>query len=285
MQNKGIDLNITGRIIDRPTVKWDLGLNISNYQNQLLAMSTDETLTQIAGGTVRTKVGAPIAQFWGYQTDGIFRTQAEATAANLKIKNTDGTVVPFTAGDVKFVDQNLDGVINEKDMTVIGDPNPKFFGSVSNKIQYKRFTLNALITFSVGGSVYNALRANLESMSSLDNQTIVATDRWQTDGQITNTPKAVWGDPMGNARFSDRWIEDGSFARLKSVTLSYDIPLKSGFINNAQAYVTATNLLTFTNYLGYDPEFSSGQSPLYYGVDNGMSPQPRSVLVGIKIGL
>ena len=285
LQNKGIDLNITGRIIDRPTVKWDLGLNISNYQNQLLAMSTDETLTQIAGGTVRTKVGAPIAQFWGYQTDGIFRTQAEATAANLKIKNTDGTVVPFTAGDVKFVDQNLDGVINEKDMTVIGDPNPKFFGSVSNKIQYKRFTLNALITFSVGGSVYNALRANLESMSSLDNQTIVATDRWQTDGQITNTPKAVWGDPMGNARFSDRWIEDGSFARLKSVTLSYDIPLKSGFINNAQAYVTATNLLTFTNYLGYDPEFSSGQSPLYYGVDNGMSPQPRSVLVGIKIGL
>jgi hypothetical protein len=145
--------------------------------------------------------------------------------------------------------------------------------------------LNALFTYSVGGDVYNALRANLESMSNLDNQTIAAIYRWKSEGQITNTPKAVWADPMQNSRFSDRWIEDGSYVRLKSITLSYDLPLKVSFVNNAQIYVTGNNLLTFTNYLGYDPEFSTSQNPLYAGVDSGVSPQPRSVLIGIKIGL
>jgi hypothetical protein len=105
------------------------------------------------------------------------------------------------------------------------------------------------------------------------------------DGQLTNTPKATWGDPMGNARFSDRWIEDGSFMRLKSITLAYDLPLKTDFIRSAQVYITGNNLLTLTKYLGYDPEFSTSQSPLGYGIDSGVSAQPRTVLVGVKIGL
>jgi len=219
----------------------------------------------------------------------VLQSQSEATAANLIIKNSDGSTLPFTAGDVKFVDQSVngvkDGIINENDMVVIGDPNPDYYGSITNKIQWKRFTLNTLFTFSIGNDVYNALRSNLESFSNTDNQTIAAIYRWKTDGQLTNTPKAVWGDPMGNARFSDRWIEDGSYIRLKSVTLSYDFKIKTGFINGLQMYVTGNNLLTATKYLGYDPEFSSSSNPLSYGIDNGISPQPRTILFGVKIGL
>ena len=90
---------------------------------------------------------------------------------------------------------------------------------------------------------------------------------------------------MGNDRFSDRWIEDGSFLRMKSITLSYDFPIKEGFLKGIQAYVTGNNLLTFTKYLGYDPEFSASSSPLYYGIDTGLTPHPRSILFGVKIGL
>ena len=285
LQNNGIDLNISGRIIDRKNLKWDASLNISAYKNTLLSLSTDEELHTIAGGVVRTKVGAPVAQFYGYQTDGILNSTDEATEANLKIKNPYGVEYAFNAGDVKFVDNEKDGIINEADMTVIGDPNPDFFGSIVNGIQYKRFSLNTIFTFMVGNDVYNALRANLESMNGLDNQTNAIVGRWKYDGQQTTTPKATWGDPMGNARFSDRWIEDGSYLRLKSLTLSYELPLKTGFINSAQVYVTGNNLLTFTNYLGYDPEFSISQSPIYAGIDTGVSPQPRTVLLGVKIGL
>jgi len=289
LRNKGIDLNVNGRIIDRKSFKWDMVLTVSMNKNRLSARSTDETFTTINDAVIRTKVGSPIAQFYGYKTDGVFSTQAEATAANLKIKNTDGTVLPFTAGDVKFVDQAVngvkDGIINEKDMVVIGNPTPDYYGAITSKLQWKRFTLDALFTYSIGNDVYNALRANLESLSGTDNQTIVATYRWKYNGQVTNTPKAVWNDPMGNARFSDRWIEDGSYLRLKSLTLAYDFKVKTGFINSAQIYVTGNNLLTLTKYLGYDPEFSTSSSPLSYGIDNGVSPQLRSVLFGVKIGL
>jgi len=285
LQNSGIDVNINGRVMDTKNFKWDMGLNISKYKNRLLAMSQDETFNQIAGATIRTKIGAPLGQFYGYQTDGIINSTAEANEAGLKIHNPDGTEIPFTAGDVKFVDTFKDGIIDYKDMTVIGDANPDFVGSFTNRLQWKQFTLNALFTYSVGGDVYNAVRANLESMSGFDNQTIAAVYRWKAEGQQTTTPKAVWGDPMANSRFSDRWIEDGSYVRLKSVTLSYDFPIKAGVVNDLQLYVTANNLLTFTNYLGYDPEFSTSQNPLAYGIDSGVSPQPRSILFGVKLGL
>lgn len=285
MQNNGIDLNISGRIIDNKVWKWDLGLNVSTYQNKLVSMSTDEEFNTIAGATVRTKVGSAVAQFYGYKTDGIFTSKAEADAAGLKIQNPDGAILPFTAGDVKFVNLNDDKIINEEDMTVIGDANPDFFGSINSRLQWKRFSLNAQFSFMVGNDVYNALRANLESMSNTDNQTISAIYRWKLDGQQTTTPKATWADPMGNSRFSDRWIEDGSYLRLKNLTIAYNIPLKSSFITNAQIYVTGSNLLTFTKYLGTDPEFSIGQSPVYAGIDTGVTPQQRTILFGVKVGL
>jgi len=285
MSNTGIDLSVSGRIIDKTNIKWDVSASVSSFKNKLLSMSSDETLYSYAGGTIRSKVGSSVAEFYGYQTNGIFKSAKEASDENLSIEKSDGTKVAFTAGDVRFVDQDGNNIINEADKVVIGKATPDVYGSINSRVQWKRLTLNTLFTYSIGNDIYNATRATLESMSNTDNQTIAAIYRWKTDGQNTNMPKAVYGDPMGNSRFSDRWIEDGSYIRLKSVTLSYDLPLSTTIVNGIQVYVTGNNLLTFTKYLGYDPEFSSSQNPLYYGIDNGITPLQRTILVGVKIGL
>jgi TonB-linked SusC/RagA family outer membrane protein len=285
MQNTGFELGVQGRIVNTG-FKWDLGLNLSRYRNEVTALSEDGQLTQIAGANVLTKAGAPLGQFYGYKTGGVYATSTDAAAGGLSIQRGDGSLIPFRAGDVRFVNVDAtDNIINENDMAVIGDPNPDLFGSIVSKMQWKRFTLNAVVTFSYGNDIYNAVRASVESMTGTENQTTVVNSRWSYEGHQTSTPKATWGDPMGNARFSDRWIEDGSYVRLKNVSLSYDIPLRVSFIKGFQVYVTGNNLLTFTGYLGYDPEFSAMQSPLYYGIDMGFTPQPRAVLLGVKLGL
>ncbi len=122
-------------------------------------------------------------------------------------------------------------------------------------------------------------------MNNVYNQTDAALSRWKSNGQVTSMPKAVWGDPMGNGRFSSRWIEDGSYLRLRVVTLSYDVPFKPGFFKNATIYATGNNLVTATKYKGYDPEFSATESIFGQGVDNTLEPQFRSVQVGFRVGL
>lgn len=286
MKNTGIELGINGRVINNRNLKWDLGINIAHYKNKVTALSTDEKLTEIAGGYIRTKVSAPIGQFYGYKTNGVYSTTQDATNAGLSIRNENGTYTAFKAGDMRFVNvDNSDNVIDSKDMVVIGDPNPDFFGNISSNLRYKDFQLSAIFTYSVGNDIYNSLRRDLESMTEYNNQTQAIVNRWSYEGQITDIPRATWNDPMGNSRFSDRWIEDGSYLRMKTVTLSYDFPLKQKFVKALQLYVTGNNLLTFTKYLGYDPEFSASQSPLYYGIDTGMTPLMRSVLFGVKLGL
>ena len=283
MKNTGFEIGINGRLINSD-IKWDLGINFSKYKNKITALSQD-FISDIAGGNVIASKGNPLGLFYGYKTAGVYSTQAEAAAEGLHILMNDGTERAFSAGDVRFVKNSPGHILNENDMTVIGDPNPDFYGSIVNRLQWKRFILNFVFTYSYGNDVYNAVRARFESMTGFDNQTINITNRWVKEGHITDTPKAAWGDPMGNSRFSDRWIEDGSYIRLKSLTLSYDIPVKLSFIRNLQVYATGLNIVTFTKYLGYDPEFSAMQSPLYYGIDTGISPQPRTFLLGVKMGL
>ena len=286
MQNRGFELGIYGRIINRE-LKWDMGINVAHYKNKLTALSANEMVTQIAGANILTRAGDPVGLFYGFKTNGIYATSAEAAADGLHILRGDGTMIPFQAGDVRFVNMNGDHVIDEKDMTVIGDPNPDLTGSIVNRLQWKRLALNVVFTYSYGNDVYNAVRASVESISGPGNQTLAVLNRWNREGHITSVPRAVWDDPMGNARFSDRWIEDGSYIRLKTLSLSYDIPVPArlSFISGLQVYLTANNLLTFTKYLGYDPEFSALQSPLAYGIDMGMTPMPRTFLFGIKLGL
>jgi TonB-linked SusC/RagA family outer membrane protein len=285
LQNTGFELAVQGRVINS-VFKWDAGVNISGYKNKLKELSVDETVTQIAGANILTKTGKPAGLFYGYQTAGVYATSAEAAEAKLNIQRGDGTLAPFHAGDIRFADLHPDGIIDDKDRTVIGDPNPDFYGSIINRLQWKRWVLNTVFSFSYGNDVYNSVRASAESMTGSDNQTININNRWSGEGHVTDTPRAIWGDPAGNARFSDRWIEDGSYIRLKSLSIAYDIPLKiPSFKGGLQVYATALNPVTWTEYLGCDPEFSAGQSPLYYGIDTGITPQPRSIILGIKLSL
>lgn len=284
MRNNGIDFSLNSRIINT-AFKLDVGINVSTYSNRITALPANDMITNYGGATMITKVGQSAAMFYGYQTNGVFTSNAEAANANLSIRGTDGGLIPFKGGDVRFVDVNKDGVIDDKDRVVIGNPNPDFVGSFNGKLSYKNISLSAIFTFSSGNQLYNRPRNILQSLSSPANQFGNVVNRWRFDGQITDVPKATYGDPMGNARFSDRFIEDGSYIRLRTLAINYNLPVKPKFLKYATVYLTADNLFTLTKYLGYDPEFSATGSPLTQGIDTALEPQFRSAQLGVRIGL
>ncbi|MCH7414532.1 SusC/RagA family TonB-linked outer membrane protein [Belliella sp. R4-6] len=284
MNNKGIDFAINSRVWDRE-LKLDLGLTLGRYINEVTALPYNQRLTPVGKGEVITTQGQAAAMFYGYKTNGVFSTSSEASASGLQTRAADGTLMPFRAGDVRFVDLNGDGIIDANDKQIIGNPNPDFFGMFSLNAAYKRFTFDAAFTFSVGNDIYNYQRHQLESMTNFDNQLISVNNRWRNEGQITDMPRLSFGDPYGNSRFSDRWIEDGSYLRLKAVNITYNIPIDGRMVKNLTIYGSGQNLFTLTNYLGYDPEFSATRSVFGQGVDYGLMPTFSSVLLGLKIGL
>lgn len=285
MRTRGIDFGLNGRILNK-TIKWDAGLTLGTSTNKVSNLPNGTSvISNYAGGAYITSIGKSANQFFGNKTNGVYTSDAEATAAGLFIRNSAGTLVPFAGGDVRFVDANGDKIIDDADRMVIGNPNPTVFGSFSSTVSYKNWSLDALITFVSGNDVYNYTRAQLESGSTYFNQTEALNNRWRGNGQVTNTPKANYGDPMGNARFSDRWIEDGSYLRLRTVNVSYNIPLKTKGFKYAKVYATANNVFTLTNYLGYDPEFSNSGSIFTSGVDTTLEPQFRSFQLGFRVGL
>ncbi|MDP4270838.1 MAG: SusC/RagA family TonB-linked outer membrane protein, partial [Bacteroidota bacterium] len=285
MTNKGFEFSANVKALNLKNLKWELGLSVGHYKNEITSLPSGDYTTSVYDGEVLTAVGQPVGAFYGYKTQGVFSTKAEAANANLKIKNSDGSYTAFGAGDMHFVDVHKDGIIDANDKQVIGNPNPDVYGTITSKIAVKKFTLNTIFTYSLGNDIYNYYRSQLEAGKDLSNQTATMLSRWTADGQITAQPKAVYGDPMGNARFSDRWIEDGSYMRLKTVSLAYDLPLKNNFIQGFTVWVSANNLVTFTKYLGVDPEVSAKNSVYYQGVDAGLVPQTRSYYLGIKFNL
>lgn len=285
MKTTGIDFSINARVINKKSLKLDAGIILMSYRNKITQLPAD-VVTNYGGASLLSTVGSSGAVFYGYQTRGVFSTDADATTAALAKKSSIGTMAGYGAGDVRFVDVNGDHIIDDKDKVQIGNPNPDFTGAFTSKLTYKAFTLDVLFTFSKGNKIYNGVRANLEAQSDADNQLVSVNNRWRTQGQQTNMPKATWGDPMGNSSFSDRWIEDGSFLRLKTISANYNMPLKSTFIvKYISFYVTGNNLLTFTKYLGYDPEFYSAETMFARGIDVGMEPNYKSVVGGVRIGL
>ena len=285
LRNRGGSLAISGRVVETRDWHFDLGAQIGMYRNKVTKLNDGDFITDIAGGQVLTSVGNPVGLFYGYNSEGVFSTAAEAADANLKMVNSDGSMSLYEAGDIHFADRDGNGIINDKDRMVIGNPNPDFYGNINMSLNWKNFTLSTMFTYSVGNDVYNALRANLESGSDIYNQSTAMTNRWRANGQVTDMPRATYGDPMGNARFSNRWIEDGSYLRWKSLQLSYKLPLRSSFIQGLTFTFSVTNLVTWTKYLGPDPECYSGSSPLYMGIDSGLMPQSREFNFGIKINL
>ncbi len=284
MTNSGIELGINSRLINQKNLKWDFGVTIAKNKNEITRLPQNEIISNYNGAVILSRVGQSANLFYGYKTNGIYRSDQEANSSGVQNK-IDTEYFPVAGGDVRFIDVDGNKIIDLDDRQIIGDPNPDFLGSFFTKVDYKRWTLNSLFTFSVGNDVYNAVRAGIESMDGYNNQSIVTMNRWRTDGHVTDIPRATWGDPLMNSRFSDRWIEDGSYLRLRTISLSYNIPLKSNIVRNASIYAIATNLFTMTNYLGYDPEFSANTSIFSRGVDIGLNPQYKSVQLGLRIGL
>lgn len=283
---QGFDIAMNAQVINQPFV-WDVGLTFSTYKTEVNEIYRGEKITELYGANVLTQVGGPLGVFYGYKTNGVYSTQAEADAADLYTRLPNTELSRFNAGDVKFINTNpeVDNIIDEKDRVVIGDPNPDFYGSITSRMSWKGITLDALISYSIGRDVYNYQRRQLESMQNFDNQTAAIVNRWMYEGQQTDIPRAMYGDPIDNSRFSDRWIEDGSYVRLQNVTLGYLLPYKPFGIQKIEVYAAANNLFTISGYKGLDPSFSSGGYSLMQGIDLGLVPQMKSVMVGVKIGL
>lgn len=285
LENIGADLGLRVKLINTKDWKWEMGANVAAYKNKITALPDGDYTTTLYGANVLTSVGRPAGVFYGYETAGVYATQQEAEADGHTLVATTGEVTAFGAGDMRFVDHVDDNIINEKDMVVIGDPNPDFYGNLYSNLSYKRFSLSMNFNYSYGNDIYNYQRAQLEGGSQFFNQTTALNRRWIAEGHQTDIPKATFGDPMGNSRFSDRWIEDGSYLRLRSVTLSYALPVNSVWLQGVTVWATANNLFTLTNYLGSDPEVWAGNAVLNQGIDRGLTAQGRSLLMGLKINL
>ncbi|HYX05569.1 MAG TPA: SusC/RagA family TonB-linked outer membrane protein [Bacteroidales bacterium] len=285
LSNQGYEVSANIKLLNLKSLKWEIGASAGHYDNKIESLPDGNYTTSFDGAEIFTSVGNPAGVFYGYKTNGIFTSQAEADAANLKLIDSKGNEHYFGAGDVHFVDRDQNGIINEKDKQIIGDPNPDIYGSFNTNIFVKNFKISAFFTYSYGNDVYNYLRSQLESGSRLINQTTAMLTRWNAEGQQTNQPKAVFLDPMGNSRFSNRWIEDGSYLRLKTLSVSYKIPLKSNWIDGLTVWASANNLWTLTDYLGRDPDVSAGNSVLFQGIDTGLIPAYKSYFIGIKMNL
>jgi TonB-linked SusC/RagA family outer membrane protein len=286
MRTFGAELSLNSRVVNSPDFIFDFGLNLATYKNKIEGLPNGDIYTQFGGATYMTSVGKDANLFYGLQTNGVYSTTIEAQADGLSRRLTNGELVPFKGGDMRFTDSNGDKVIDDKDRMVIGNPNPDLTGSFTANLTYKRFSLQGLFNFSVGNDLYNGVRYNLEKMSGYENQSVAVENRWRAEGQQTNMPKAVWGDPMGNASFSDRWIEDGSYLRLKTLVIGYDFNVeKYNYIKAIKIYATANNLFTLTDYLGYDPEFSATSSLFGQGADIGLAPQFKTFQLGLRLGL
>lgn len=286
MTNTGWELAAQLKVLNTRDFQWELGLSAGGYVNEVQSLPDNRPIiSALYGGEMITQVGQPYASFYGYKTTGVYKTRDEAEAGGLTKLMNDGSYAPFGAGDMIFEEVVKDGVIDEKDRQIIGNPTPSLYGNFSTRMNYKRWSLNAVFAYSLGNEVYNYYRRNLESGMNYNNQTLAMNRRWTGEDQDTDMPRAVYGDPMGNARFSDRWIEDGSYLRFKNLSIAYELPLNSEFIEGLSVWASGENLYTWSRYLGLDPEVSAGNSVFQQGIDIGLLPPTRSYSIGVKINL
>lgn len=292
LENTGFEASVSFKPVVTKDWHVELGATVGHYKNKVTQLPNGDYTSSVYGdNNLLTAVGNPVALFYGYETKGVFSDDAEALAAGkggyLYMLDNAENRHDFVAGDVHFVDKNNDGVIDAADKVVIGDPNPDIYGNIFATVGWKDLTLSLGFNYSLGNDVYNYQRSVLNSGSTFYNQQVASVGRWRYEGQQTELPKAVYGDPMGNNRFSDRWIEDGSYLRLKTLNLSYRVPVPGNWtwLQGLTVWAEAQNLLTLTKYTGSDPEFSIGNSVFYQGIDCGNLAQGRAFYAGVKINL
>ena len=280
--NQGIEFAAQVKILDGEKWKWNISANLTTLHNKVKDLPNGDIDYTYDKFTSVTREGESIGSFFGYKVQGVY-----AKAEDVNLNRADG--LPFVAGDYRFEDLNTDGTINTEDRQVIGSPLPDFFGGFGTMLAYKGLSLDVHFTYSYGNDVYNLFKQRMSSMEDYSNQSAAVVNRWISEAQPGkgDLPRLAYGDPSGNFVTSDRWVEDGSYLKLKSVTLDYNVPLKNrtGFVKGIQVFANANNLFTVTNYSGFDPEVFVSPHPMLRGVDTGASPNPRSYIFGIKLSL
>jgi hypothetical protein len=287
LENSGFEAGIGIKVLNLKDLTWEVGATVGHYKNEITALPDGDKAfeTQAYGATILSQVGSAVGVFYGYKTQGVYATQAEADRDGYYQVNSRDQREYFSAGDMRFVDKDGNGVINEDDRFIIGDPNPDVYGNIYTRLNWKNWALDVTMRYSLGNDVYNYQRSLLEGGSRFYNQTTAMLARWTTEGQQTEIPRISYGDPMGNARFSDRWIEDGSYLRLSNVSLSYYIPIQSTYLQGITVWGGAYNLFTLTHYLGSDPDCGVSGSALLQGIDCGLQAIAPSLAFGVKINL
>jgi TonB-dependent starch-binding outer membrane protein SusC len=299
MENKGFDVGVTAEWFQSRGDGFNLSssLTLSRNRNKVTSLYKDQPNL----GTNSIIVGQPLGVFYGYVMDGIFQSQAEVAAHATQTVNTNPRLAT-AAGDIRWKDLNGDGLINTSDRQVIGNPWPDYEGGLNNTASYKGVDLSAFIQFSQGNDIFNGIRIYKDRFGSDgDNHDVRALERWTPTNPSNTEPRAIWGDPNGNTRTSSRFVEDGSYWRLKNVVLGYRLPIQASGstasqgwaqwigsaigARNIRVYVQGQNLITETNYSGFDPEVnSSGNSSTTRGYDFYALPQPRTITFGFNIG-
>ncbi|MBP5170631.1 MAG: SusC/RagA family TonB-linked outer membrane protein [Bacteroidales bacterium] len=301
LSNRGYELRFTYDAINTRDLKLSLNCNFSHNENKVekLPVNMNEENYTFNNGSyaVRVVEGDPIGSFYGYRYKGVYDNTDETWARDesgrvmydyqgrpIVMKNGNTTVFP---GDAKYEDINYDGVINEYDIVYLGNSNPKFIGGAGFTLKYKPWTLTTFFYGRLGQKVINQARMDLESMYGTNNQSTAVLSRWRNEGDAATTdiPRALYG--MGyNYLGSDRFVEDASFVRLKTLTLSYSVPrevLKKYNINTLSVFCTGYDLFTWTKYNGQDPEVSIPSSATALIKDNSSTPVTKRVSVGFNI--
>lgn len=285
IKNKGFEFALNTKNFVRE-FKWNTNFNIGFNRNKIVSLP-DEVLTNgyIQNGTYHIlQVGQPIGSFYGYKFLGVY-SRDEDNKNQVKNGSSNGKL--FRGGDPIWQDLNGDNIIDPRDKQIIGNAQPKFTGGLTNNFTYKNFSLGVFFQFSYGNDIYSNLNMMRNWVFAYNNVSRDALNRWRKQGDITNYPRPIRNDPMGNEynRVSDRWVEDGSYLRLKNVNIAYNFPrsiINRLNINALRLYASGENLLTWTNYTGYDPDVSS-YSGLRIGVDDGSYPQSRTFILGLNV--
>ncbi len=285
ISNKGMEFSLITHNFDGE-FQWTTSFNLGLNRNTVVSLPQD-VLTNgfIQNGTYHIlKEGEPIGVFYGWKFLGVY-SRDEDNVNDVRFGSTSGK--PFKGGDPIWDDLNNDNVINDDDKQIIGNAQPLFAGGLNNDFSYKNFSLNVFLQFCYGNDIYSHLNNMRNWVFAYNNVSTDALNRWREQGDVTNYPAPIRNDPMRNEylRVSDRWVEDGSYMRLKNLTLSYTIPsdiTSRVGVSRLRAYVTGQNLLTFTHYTAYDPEVNSYDG-LQIGVDEGAYPMSRTVIFGINM--
>lgn len=296
LRNRGIEVELTTQNVKSKDFTWTTNFNISFIRNKVTSLVNDAAFN--TGFASRVEVGQSLGSFYGYKVDHIFQTTDEIAALDAAAKRLTGNPDAvyqsgpkpgdIKPGDIKFVDINGDGVVNSLDQQIIGSAQPNFFGGINNTLAYKGIDLGFFFQFMQGNEVYNNTRAFAEGLNGQFGQLSSVRNRWTPTNTNTDIPRAAFGDPNNNRRTSTRFLEDGSYLRLKTITLGYSLPttiVHVARLQSARIYVSGQNVLTFTKYSGLDPEISTfSGTNTSLGTDFLTFPQARTYQVGVNLG-